>query len=140
MKYHGCILEFTWQRNDELMKAYRQAIADRKCIDIEQISNEIVKMPCTRFWVSEERAMVVIAAIIKGKNILKTMRNTKRKMFLEIHRRVIALMKGNTSMSLYDAVIKVVNSPAPEFYMKPRCAMEIIYKIKKGFYDNLRRR
>lgn len=139
MKYHGCILEFTDERNKELLRAFRETIAQRQFIDITEVSEVIVNVPCSRFWVSEERAMVVIAAINKGKPILNTMRPTKREMFQEIYNRVTKMQKQCPDASLYELVFKVVNSPAPKFYMRPRCAMEIIYKIKKGFYERQKR-
>lgn len=139
MKYHGCILEFTDKRNKELMRAFRVALAKKDFIDITEISEEIVNSPCSQFWVSEERAVVVVASIAKGKPILETMRSTKREMFQEIYSRVKALRSKNPKATLSELVIKVVNSPAPKFYMRPRCAMEIIYKIKNGFYDRLQR-
>ena len=140
MKYHGCILEFTDERNDELMRAFREAINKRTFIDITEISEEVVNMPCSRFWVSEERAMVVVTALIKGKPVLDTMRPTKREMFQEIYNRVLDYQKHFPDASLFELVLKAVNSPAPKFYMTPRSAMEIIYKIKNGFYEKQHRR
>ncbi len=135
MKYHGCILEFTDERNKELMRAFREAINKRAFIDITEISEEVVNMPCSRFWVSEERAMVVVAALIKGKPVLDAMRTTKREMFQEIYSRVQEYQKQFPDASLFELVLKAVNSPSPKFYMTPRSAMEIIYKIKKGHYN-----
>ena len=135
MKYPGSILEFTDERNEELMRAFRQAINKRTFIDIAEISEEVVNMPCSSFWVSEERAMVVVAALIKGKPVLDAMRPTKREMFQEIYNRVMALQKQFPKASMFELVLKAVNSPAPKFYMTPRSAMETIYKIKKGFYN-----
>lgn len=135
MKHHGCILEFTHHRNAELMKAFREVISGRTFIDIAEVSAEIVNRPCSRFWVSEERAMVVINAMLRNKPILSVMRPTKQEMFREIYRRVMDMKQQPPDLSLFDCVIKVVNSPAPKFYMTPRSAMETIYKIKKGFYN-----
>jgi len=135
MKHTGCILEFTQHRNKELIRAYREVMNNSGYIDIEKISREIVNSPCERFWVSEERATVVVSAMTKGRNILKAMRPTKREMFREIYKRVKKLRKTDKKSALSWLVAKVVNSPAPKFYMKPRCAMEIIYKIKRGFYE-----
>lgn len=137
MKYHGCILEFTAHRNKELMRAFREALASCERIDISEVSSRVVNMPCARFWVSEERAAVVISAMFQGKDILSKMRPTKREMFLEIFHRVKALRSIYPHLPLFDLVTQVVNSPAPKFYMLPRCAMEIIYKIKKGHYKRL---
>ena len=137
MKYHGCILEFTDKRNDELMEAFRRVLRNSSFIDIRKVSEEVANMGCSRFWVSEERAMVVINALIKGKNVTDCMSNSKREMFLEIYRRVLSLIDKNDGRSLFEIVIDVVNSPAPKFYMTPRSAMETIYKIKRGFYDKI---
>lgn len=140
MKYHGCILGFTDERNEELMRAFREAINKRTFIDITEISEEVVNMPCSRFWVSEERAMVVVSAMMKGKHVLNAMRPTKQEMFKEIYSRVLALQKQLPELSMFELVLKAVNSPAPKFYMTPRSAMETIYKIKKGFYEKQNRR
>lgn len=136
MKHKGCILEFTDKRNDELMAAFRAAIAKKSFIDLSEIAKIVVNTPCSRFWVSEERATVVISAMMRGKPILDKMRHDKREMFLEINRRVALLRSERPGLPLFDYVLEVVNSPAPKFYMRPRCAIEIIYKIKKGHYKN----
>lgn len=122
------------------MRAFRNVVSNSSFIDISEVSNRIVNMPCSRFWVSEERAMVVISAMLKRKPVLDTMRPTKRELFQEIYNRVIALRDQQPNTPLFDLVMQVVNSPAPKFYMRPRCAMEIIYKIKKGYYEKNKQR
>lgn len=139
MKHQGCILEFTEQRNNELLRAYRKALSGKSFIDIGEISEIIVNSPCSRFWVSEERAMMVISAINRDIPILDTMRPLKREMFEELHTRVMEMKRKSPKMSMPEIVMAVVNSPAPKFYMRPRCAMEIIYKIKNGYYENIKR-
>ena len=84
--------------------------------------------------------MVVVAALIKGKPVLDAMRPTKREMFKEIYSRVLDYQKQFPDASMFELVLKAVNSPAPKFYMTPRSAMETIYKIKKGFYEKQERR
>lgn len=135
MKHKGCILEFTDKRNDELMAVFRAAIANSQFIDLSEISKVVVNSPCSRFWVSEERATVVMSSMIRGFPVLQSMRPVKQEMFREIFRRVQQLKIDNPGRPLYDYVLQVVNSPAPKFYMKPRSAIEILYKIKKGHYS-----
>ena len=130
MKYHGCILEFAEERNNELMRVYRNIIASRSFIDSEDVVKELVNTPCSRFWISEERALRVVNAINKGFPILYGMLSTKREMFLEIYKRVMKLRKRLPKASLYECVIKVVNSPAPKFYMSANSAREIIRKMR----------
>ena len=79
--------------------------------------------------------MVVVAALIKGKPVLDSMRPTKREMFQEIYKRVMDYQKQFPEASMFEMVLKAVNSPAPKIYMTPRSAMETIYKKKKGFYE-----
>lgn len=135
MKHSGCVLAFTAQRNKELMTAYRNAILNADYIDLSRVAYIIANTPTSRFWVSEERALIVVQAIMNGSPILETMRPLKREMFMEIYTRVRRLMKEKPDTPLPDIVMEVVNSPAPKFYLQDRCAMDIIYKIKSGFYD-----
>lgn len=137
MKPCGSILEFTRERNDELMRAYRYQIAKASFINMNQIARLITQMPASRFWVSEERATIVIAALLAGKKLPANMRPTKKEMFLEIFRRVKKLIDNSPHMCLAHVVAKVVHSPAPKFYMLPRSAMDIIYKVKNGHYERI---
>lgn len=137
MKPFGSILAFTQQRNNELMKAYRHHIRKSAFVDMKRISREIVNSPASRFWVSPERATLVIAAMLAGKDLPENMRPTKAAMFSEIYKRVIKLKRQNPYEPLYKLVFDAVHSPAPQFYMLPRSAMDIIYKIKKKDYYEL---
>lgn len=137
MKPYGSILEFTRERNADLMRAYRHQIRKPGHIRMSDIGAAIVNMPAARFWVSEERAAIVVSALLAGRDLPHNMRPTKCEMFSEIYRRVIALRRSRPKATLFDLVSQVVNSPAPKFYMLPRSAMDIIYKIKNGYYDEL---
>lgn len=140
MKPFGSILEFTRERNADLMRAYRYQIGRTRNIRMREIRNAIVNMPASRFYVSEERATIVVSALLSGRDLPESMRPAKREMFSEIYRRVLELRKKHPSATVFQLVCEVVNSPAPKFYMRPRAAMDIIYKIKKGYYDELFRK
>ena len=135
MKHKGSILAFTSQRNEELMNAYRNAISNVPFIDIDTVAEQIANSPCSRFWVSEERALIIIHALDNKKNILDSMSPMKRELFTEIYSRVNDLRSTEPAIPIHDIVFRVVNSPAPKFYLQPRCALDIIYKIKNGFYN-----
>lgn len=136
MKSYGSVLAFTRERNAALLKAYIEQIDTVGFIRLSEIGEKIVNSPAPRFWVSEERAAVVVSAIMRGKPVLETMRPTKREMFKEIYRRVVALKKEHPDWKLCQSVFKVVNSPAPKFYMEPSSALERLFKIRNGWYDN----
>lgn len=135
MKSLGSVLAFTNERNDALLKAYLEQIDKVGFIRLCDIGQNIVNSPAPRFWVSEERAAIVVSAIMRGKPVLDTMRPSKREMFMEIHRRVVELKKKHPDWQLCQLVFKVVNSPAPKFYMEPSSALERLFKIRNGWYD-----
>lgn len=136
MKHKGCYIDFIDQRNKELMQAFRSAIMKPHNKDLNIIFAEVVNTPCSRFWVSEERAMAVVSALDSGQDILDSMRPLKKEMFTEIYKRVRRMRSSHKKMSTFDIVFEVVNSEAPKFYLRERCAMDIYYKIKSGFYEN----
>lgn len=131
MKHKNCTVHFSSQRDRELMNAYRSVLAQKKFFDFKRHYEEVVNQPCSRFWVSEERATAVISDMIKGRPVLDSMLPNKREMFTEIYRRVIALQKQHPDYSIYDLTMLVVNAPAPKFYLNPNSAMVYIYCIKK---------
>jgi hypothetical protein len=136
MKSFGSILAFTRERNAALLKAYRNCVSQACYIRLDEIGDKIVNSPAPRFWVSEERAAAVVSAIMRGKPVLDTMRPSKREMFQEIHRRVVALREQHPDWHLSELVYEVVNSPAPKFYMEASSALERLFKIRNGFYNN----
>ena len=134
MKYFGSILDFTRQRNDDLMRAFREQLALARFIVMPEIFEMVAESPASRFWVSEERAAIVISAMAAGKQ-LPRMRPNKREMFEEIYRRFLVERKQHPQKSVYELVTKIVNQPAPKFYLTPRTVGEFIYRIKNGWYD-----
>lgn len=136
MKSFGSVLAFTRERNAALLKAYREQVDAASFVRLNEIGEKIVNSPSPRFWVSEERAAAVVSAIMRGNPVLETMRPTKREMFEEIHRRVMALKEQHPDWHLCQLVFNVVNSPAPKFYMEVSSALERLFKIHNGWYDN----
>lgn len=90
--------------------------------------------PCSRFWVSEERATAVMSALFKGQYCLDSMSPLKREMFMELFKRVQVLRAEQPKAPLFDITMLAVNSPAPKFYMTPDSVVQIIWRIKHGHY------
>lgn len=134
VKHYGCILDFTKERNQELLRVYQEKLSEVGYIIMPQIFEQVANSPCSRFWVSEERAAIVISSLLAGKPLLN-MRKNKREMFEEIFRRFLAVREKHPEKSIYALAIMVVNQPAPRFYMTPRTVGELIYRIKNGWYD-----
>lgn len=116
------------------MRAFREQLALARFIVMPEIFELVAESPASRFWVSEERAAIVIAAMEAGKPLTR-MRRNKREMFEEIYRRYLIERKNNPRKSVYDLVTRIVNQPAPKFYLTPRTVGEFIYRIKNGWYD-----
>lgn len=134
MKYYGSILDFTKERNQELLRVYQEKLSEAGYIIMPKIFEQVANSPCSRFWVSEERAAIVISSLLAGKS-LPNMRKNKREMFDEIFRRFLAVREKYPEKSIYALAIMVVNQPAPKFYLTPRTVGELIYRIKNGWYD-----
>ena len=135
MKYFGSILDFTRERNADLMRVYRDRLAEASIIVMPVIFQLVADSPASRFWVSEERAAIVISAMAAGKPMPR-MRSNKREMFEEIYRRYLLMREDYPDKSVYELVTKIVNQPAPKFYLTPRTVGEFIYRIKNGWFDN----
>ena len=131
MKHRGCLSDFIPQRNLELMQAYRRACDSTQFIIQRKVCEVVANSPCSRFWVSEERAKAVVSDILKGRYILDGMLPMKREMYIEIFRRSQALRED---APLFDIVMLAVNSPSPKFYMTPDSVLQIVWIIRRGHY------
>lgn len=141
MKNLGSIFEYEQERNEDLMRAFREVYAAGGSTNIPDIFKRVVKMPSQRFWVSEERAAIVITKMMKGQDVSDELRfKTKQRMFSEIFRRVRALQAQRPDASIYELTFEVVSGPAPEFYMTPGTAKATYYKIKNEWYEERKRK
>lgn len=74
---------------------------------------------------------------MRGKPVLETMRSTKREMFEEIYKRVVALKEKHPDWHLCQLVFEVVNSPAPKFYMyNPQNEMFAAFETNRSLLKN----
>jgi hypothetical protein len=133
MKHFGSSFEYAEERNADIMRAYRQELSRCKQIFLPEVFNNVVNMPSKRFSVSAERAAIVISNMMRGDDLLN-MRPTKREMFQEIYRRIKILQEQNPRMSIYEMALKVVQEPAPKFYITAGSAKVIIYRIRKQWH------
>lgn len=134
MKHFGSIVDFVRQRNDDLMRAYHEQLAQADYIIMPEIFKKVAESPASRFWVSEERAAVEVSRMLAGKQFTR-IRPNRREMLEEIFRRYIALRDLHPEKSLFELVSVIVHQPAPKFYFTPRSVEEFIHRIKNGWYD-----
>lgn len=129
MKKKGSVVEFTPQRDKELLKAFRNQLHLLGEVPLQEIFTRAAMSPASRFWVSEKRALIVISRMFKGDRIL-SMNSKKKEMFYEIFRRVKATRDEEPGITLTEAIFRAVNSPAPEFYLTPKSARAMIYRLR----------
>ena len=127
-------MDFTRQRNRDILRAYREQLAKASYIVMPEIFQRVADSPASRFWVSEERAAVEVSRMLVGKPFSR-MRRNKREMFEEIFSRFLVLREQYPDKSVYELTSIVVNQPAPKFYLTARTVGEFIYRIKNGWYD-----
>ena len=127
-------MDFTRQRNNDIMRVYRAQLVKANYIVMPEIFRLVAESPAKRFWVSEERAAVEVSRMLAGKPFSR-MRQNKREMFEEIYRRFLLLRDRHPEKSVFKLVSIVVNQPAPKFYLTPRTVGEFIYRIRNGWYD-----
>lgn len=139
MKHKGSKCEFEKERNNDLMAAYHQLMEATEYINHQTIFKEVVNMPAPRFYVSEERAKIVLYWLMRGDSLDKMLPN-RREMFQEIYRRVMELRKKQPELTVFELAIKVVHQPAPKFYLTPDSAKIIILKAKRQWYETRKKR
>ena len=130
MKKKGTISQLRHERDEDLMRAFQREVAGRPHILLPEVLKAVVASPSKRFWVTSERASIVIYNMMNGDN-LENMLPLKRKMFREIYRRVMKLKKNYPQLSISILTEQVVAEPAPEFYITWESAKVIISRIRK---------
>lgn len=130
MKRQGSTFEYQDDRDRELMKAYCHQLDICDEAHLDTILEKVVDMPCSRFWVSDERAAIVVSAIFRGTADLDSMISSRKQMYLEIYQRVMDLRQEYPNMSLTELTYNAVKQPAPCFYLTPKSARTIIHRIR----------
>lgn len=134
MKTPGAKFEFERERNLDLLRTYRKLIASVSHIDQALIYKQLVEHPSKRFWVSEERANIVVSSMMRGCSI-DHMNPSKRAMFQEIYRRTLRMKQADPSRTIVDIVSQVVNQEAPHFYLTPGSARVILIRARRQCKD-----
>lgn len=143
MKHKGSAFEYKDDRDADLLEAYKRELASNSIISLAEIARRISQSPAKRFWVSEERALIVISEMERGIKLNITTKN-KRDMFLELHRRYTLYKQEHPDMTMQEIVFRICNEPAPRWYLSPGSILVILYRArkeaKKRCYEERKRR
>jgi len=135
MKPFGAAFEYERERNRELLLAFRSLLAQAKRVNTKEIFKQLVEMPCSRFWVSPERATQVVYRLQRGDALNDKSYATKKAMFMEIFQRTMRIKKREPSRQIPDIVSEVVCQRAPRFYLTPESARVILIQAKKQWKE-----
>lgn len=126
MKKKGCNCDYTRERYENLRREFEKRMREGAPSKHSVFRRLALETPADRFYISEEGAY---RDIVRLGTPLENRRCTpqRRRMLFEIRRRAAGLMEEDASLSLRDAVYRVVNSPAPAFYLTPGSVKIIFY-------------
>lgn len=136
MKKTGCKIDYAAARGEEVKRAFRKAwecaasMVNGYQPDVEHVAAVAVRFPASRFYVSEERAAAVVAQLMRGEPATDGMRESKRRMYGELLRRVSRQRAKQPGAPLVDLVASVIYEPAPEFYIEPATALFIMSRMR----------
>ena len=140
MRHKKSCIEYTLERDVDLMSAYRNVLQAGNYANCYDLMKSVVCMPAKRFWVSEERAFCVYYSIRKDPNFLSSFGPTKKEMFAEIYNRMEMLHREQPQLNIRELAFKVVNQPAPKFYITAGTASVIIHYFKKRCREKMRQK
>ena len=136
MKKQGCKVDYAAARGEEVKRAFRKAWECAASMvsgyqpDVDHVAALAVRFPASRFYVSEERAAAVVGQMMRGEPVTDGMRESKRRMYAELLRRVRLLRAKQPAATLVDLVASVIYEPAPEFYIEPATALFIMSRMR----------
>lgn len=125
MKRKGATSDFSQARNSELRKVFFSQDSYSTC---DEAMKKITATPASRFWVDPDRARDVMTSIEKNPAILDNMKKERARMYRELFRNYSEIRKANPTQSKISCVSKAIFGGAPEFYLSPATAREIIYQ------------
>lgn len=107
------------QRNEELTNTFLQLLGDGRLA--KDVIGHAASLPCSRFWITPYNAYRHIRLYINGKWGKKS--GAHRMQVLKIEE-IIKRCKGNFSIQ---NITRVVESPAPCFYLERGSAINIVF-------------
>lgn len=138
MRHKGSDSEFKEVRDNEILALYRKYLNESPNIVVSRMLNDIVNSPSSRFWITEQRAAIVLGQMKKG-DTFPDAYPQKRAMYNELYRRANEIWKKNPTMSVYSVASIVVEQPAPSFYMSTTLCNLIISRAKRREWSSRRR-
>ena len=129
MRRKGDVSYLVELRNKEMYCTFKRIVDSCSGkIRTERIFSQVVKSPSRRFWISAESANVAVCKMMRGECPAKT--DTIRRQYEEIYRRFLVERKKYPNDCVLEIVKRIVVQQAPELYMVPNTAKQIINSIR----------
>lgn len=136
MYFKPCCCEYIAERNLALVNLFRDLVKANPLFDIDAICGEITRAPAPRFFISEDRALLVISLYMQcgvwpGKSRLR------HRLYADLLERVRSLLAAGDADDLEDAVYMAVQQPAPSFYLTQQTIRTNIFRTLRKNRDRL---
>lgn len=135
MKHKGQKYQYAEEFERDILQVYRNMKREHlnRYGHISRITllTAVVNSPAKRFYTSEEQAARVIRGMLKGQ-LYPKMKPLTKEMYLEIFARVKAHLRYHPDTCIQHLVERIVQSPAPKFYLTPRSLEQKLCDMKYG--------
>lgn len=128
MKHKGSTFPYKSERDAELMRAFRREMLERSHTTVKEVFRRVADSPCSRLWITEERAAEIIKAMMGGRFF--GISRFKNEMYAELFSRFKRMKEENPYLPFSKLVFFAVNSPAPKFYLSPDQVRLIVTRIR----------
>ena len=135
MRKKGSVFVLTDGRYRDLLRAYNEQLRKqlrlygRVCQSL--LAEKVVNSPASRYWVSSERACVVIYRLERGESIAY-MNPVKFRFYTALHRAFCHYRELHPEITCIKHIVEiVVMQPAPCFPVTPRVAKCIIERTRR---------
>lgn len=116
-------------------ESYKELKKTRPFATQNEVIEHAVKSEAPRFYVTFENARRFVSLLLRKKK-LPIVNENKLEMYKEIYRRYIKQMKDCNKRYKYIILEKIIEEPAPSFYLEEETFRGIIYKTLRNRNKN----
>lgn len=124
--------EFEAVRRRFLLENFRDVIARQSQISLKRAFRDTAERPAPRFWVSEDRAALIVSKMMADESCVEGMYEEKKEMYREIYRRFCKIRRQSPARPVADIIFDIVNGEAPRSYLSWQRVKTIVYNEKRG--------
>ena len=116
-------------------ESYKELKKSKPFATQNEVIEYAVKSEAPRFYVTFENARRFVSLLLRKKK-LPIVNENKLEMYKEIYRRYVKQMKDSNKRYKYLILEKIIEEPAPSFYLEEETFRGIIYKTLRNRNKN----